>query len=98
VEGVPALQRLLVGAEVKVTPLLLPHTPLTPWTLAEQLAFVPPFTPWQVQNQGSEPLTVEGVPVLQRLVVGAEVNVPPLLLPHTALTGRTEIEKIVPLP
>ncbi len=55
--------------------------------LAEQLAFVPPFTPWHVQDHGPEPLTGEAAPVLQRLEVGAEVQVPPLLLPHTPFTS-----------
>ena len=97
VVAVPALQRFEVGEEVNVAPLLLPHTPLVGWgALAEQLAFVPPFDPAQVQFHGPEPLTVVGFPVLQRFVVGADVKVTPLVLPQVPLTGWMLMEKIVP--
>ena len=41
----------------------------------------------QFHVHGPLPLTVVAVPVLQRLVVGAEVNVPPLDEPHTPVIG-----------
>ncbi len=53
---------------------------------AEQLALVPPLDPVQLHVQGPVPLTVVGVPALQRLVVGAEVKVPPLDEPHAPFT------------
>ena len=86
-EAVPLLQRLVVGAEVKVAPLLDPHTPAT-IRFAEQLAFEPPFTPVQFHDHGPVPLTAVAVPELHRFVVGAEVKSPPLLLPHTPVTIR----------
>ncbi len=42
--------------------------------------------PVQLHVQGPVPLTVVGVPALQRLVVGAEVKVPPLDEPHAPFT------------
>ena len=85
--AVPALQRLVVGAVVKVPPLDEPHWPLTGVLaiLAEQLAVEPPFDPWQLQVQGPVPLTELAVPAVQRLVVGAEVKVPPSAEPHWPL-------------
>jgi hypothetical protein len=41
----------------------------------------------QVQYQGPVPETAEGMPMLQRLVIGAESNVPPLAGPQTSLVG-----------
>ena len=55
--------------------------------LAEQLAAEPPLDPVQLHVQGPLPLTAVAVPALQRLVVGAEVNVPPLDEPHAPLIG-----------
>ena len=85
--AVPALQRLVAGAEGNVPPLAEPHVPLTGAAviLAEQLAVVPPFAPWQLQVHGPEPATALAVPALQRLLVGAELNVPPLAEPHWPL-------------
>ena len=54
---------------------------------ALQLASVPPELPWQLHLQGSVPDTAVAVPVVQKLVVGAVVNVPPLLVPQAPLTG-----------
>src|SRR5512135_13995 len=87
--ALPALQRLLVGAVVKVPPLDEPHWPLTGGLaiFAEQLAVEPPFDPAQVQVHGPVPLTVLALPALQRLLVGAAVKVPPLDEPHWPLTG-----------
>jgi hypothetical protein len=87
-EAFPALHRFDVGALRKSSPLAEPHTPLPAGTLAEQLAFAPPFAPWHVQDQGPVPLTEEAAPELHRLDVGADVSVAPLLLPHTPLTSR----------
>jgi hypothetical protein len=98
VVGFPVLQSFVVGADVKVPPLLLPQMPLMVvcCRFADQFAGVPPFTPWHVQDQGPEPLTVVGFPVLQRFVVGADVKVTPLVLPQVPLTGWMLMEKIVP--
>ena len=49
---------------------------------AEQFAAVPPFNPVQLHVHGPLPLTVVGVPALQRFVEGADVNVPPFDDPH----------------
>ena len=86
--GVPALQRLVVGAEVKFWPLAEPHWPFRGFgtELAEQVAVVPPLSPAQVQVQGPLPVTVLGVPALQRLVSGGVLEVPPLAEPHWPFT------------
>ncbi len=55
--------------------------------LAEQLAVVPPLDPVQLHVHGPVPSCVVGVPELQRLVVGADVKVPPLAEPHAPFTG-----------
>ena len=57
------------------------------WRFAWQFAFVPPFDPAHVHVQGPEPLTEPVVPALQRLVLGAEVKLPPLAEPHWPFTG-----------
>jgi hypothetical protein len=49
---------------------------------AEQLAGVPPLPLVQLQLQGPLPVMPDAVPLVQRSVVGATVNVPPLLVPH----------------
>lgn len=63
----------------KLWPFAQPHPPLR---LAEQLALVPPFNPWQLHVHGPEPRTWVEVPTEQRLLLGAEVKLPPLLLPQ----------------
>jgi len=96
-EAVPILQRLMVGAEARVAPLDEPHAPLTggggDWgaSCAEQLAVVPPLEPAHDQSQGPVPVTDEAVPVLQRLVVGADSSVAPLNVPQTPFTGGGKI-------
>ena len=45
------------------------------WTLAVQLAVVPPFDPAQLHVHGPLPPTALAVPVLHKLVVGADVRV-----------------------
>ena len=54
---------------------------------AEQDAFVPPPDPLQLHVHGPDPLTADAVPAEQRLVDGADANVPPCELPHAPLTG-----------
>ena len=85
--------------QVEVDPLLTGDgqatVPLSPdvavivkvWMLALQLAVVPALVPVHVQPHGPVPVTAVGVPVAQKLVVGATLNVPTLLLPQTPLTG-----------
>jgi hypothetical protein len=85
-DAVPALQRFVLGADVRLSPLLLPQEPLVT-RLAEQLAFVPPFVPLQIHVHGPLPLTDDADPVLQRLAVGADVRSAPLLLPQDPLVG-----------
>ena len=51
---------------------------------AEQVAVEPPFAPVQFQVHGLPvPVTALAVPAVHRLVVGADVNVPPFAVPHT---------------
>ena len=47
---------------------------------------MPPLVPLQVQVHGAEFETAEAVPALQRLVVGAEANTPPLDVPQAPFT------------
>ena len=54
---------------------------------AEQVAVVPPLVPVHVQLHGPVPETVDSVPVVQRLVVGAMVNALLLLLPQVPFTS-----------
>ena len=75
VDAVPALQRLAVGAALTVPPFEEPHAPFTGGAeatfVAEQVAVVPPLLPAQLHDHGPLPLTVDAVPALQRLAVGA---------------------------
>ena len=76
-DAVPALHRLPPdGAVFVVAPFAAPHTPLTGAgvSFAEHCAAVPPFDPAQVQSHGPLPLTLDAVPVLHRLVVGAALT------------------------
>jgi len=86
VEALPALQRLAVGAVLATTPFALPHAPLIS-SRAEQLAVVPPPEPAQLHDHGPLPVTVDPVPALQRLVVGALVRSAPFEEPHVPLTA-----------
>lgn len=47
--------------------------------LALQVAVVPPLLPVHVQPQGPVPVMAVAAPVVQKLIVGAVVNVLPLL-------------------
>jgi len=51
------------------------------------MAVVPPLLPAHDQLQGPVPATVELVPVLQRLVVGADASVRLFDDPHIPFTG-----------
>ena len=96
--GDPVVQKLVVGAVVKVHLSLLPQVPLTGAgvKLAEHVAVAPPLVPVQVQFQGPVPVTAVGDPVLQKLIVGAVVNVPLSLEPHVPLTAiRLKVAEIV---
>lgn len=61
---------------------------------AKQLAFVPPLLPLQLQLQGPVPVAAVAVPVVQKLVVGAIVKAPPLLVPQAPITGVGVILKV----
>ncbi len=69
VEAVPLAQRFDAGALVKLFVFDEPQTPSTS-SLAEQRAVAPPFDPAQVQFQGPAPVTVDGVPEVQKFDVG----------------------------
>ena len=56
-------------------------------TEAVQESVVPPCEPGQVHAQGPVPVTVVASPTEQRLLVGAEVTLPPLAEPQTPSTG-----------
>jgi hypothetical protein len=55
--------------------------------VALQFAVVPPFEPAHVHVHGPVPEILDVVPVTQRLVVGADESVAPLLVPHVPLIG-----------
>jgi hypothetical protein len=86
VDAVPALQRLAVGALVRLPPFEEPHAPLTTF-FAEQVAVVPRPLPMQLHDHGPLPLTVDAVPELQRLAVGELVRSAPFEEPHAPLTN-----------
>ena len=54
---------------------------------AEQVAVVPRPLPKQVHDHGPLPLTVDAVPELQRLAVGALVRLAPFEEPHAPVTN-----------
>ena len=98
-EAVPVLQRFAVGAVLTVPPFALPHAPFTGVAeatfFAEQVAVVPPLAPAQLHAHGPLPLTVDAVPALQRLAVGALLSVPPFEAPHAPFTGVGDVEEAV---
>lgn len=65
-------QRLVVGAVAVGIPFAVPRDPAMTLVKALHEALLPPFEPLQFQNHGPVPRTAVAVPVLQRLVVGAE--------------------------
>jgi hypothetical protein len=54
---------------------------------AEHEAVAPPFDPVQLHDHGPLPLTKVDDPALQRLAVGADVNVPPFDAPQVPFMG-----------
>ena len=63
---------------------------------------MPPFDPAQDQAKGPEPLTVEALPMLHRLVVGAPVTATPLAEPQVPLmavcfSGAEQLALVPPL-
>ena len=97
VDAVPAVQRLAVGAVLTDAPFEEPHAPFTGGggSSAEQVAVVPPPLPAQLHDHGPLPLTVDAVPVVQRLAVGALVRLPPFEDPHAPLTLEVPLEEAV---
>ncbi len=89
--AVPELQRPSVGATAIVVPLADPQAPLVATVAivfcAEHWAVVPPFEPVQLQAKGPEPVTLDEVPVVQRLEVGAVDTVVPLDEPQAPFTA-----------
>ena len=63
-------------------------------------AVAPPLVPAQDQVQGPLPVTIEAVPMLQRLVDGALLMATPLAVPQTPLSVSrlAEHEAVVPPP
>jgi hypothetical protein len=64
------------------------------WMFALQVAVVPPLAPVHVQFHGPVPVTVVGVPKVQRFIVGRDAKFALLLLPQTPLTGTTTVVKL----
>ena len=107
----PTLQRPVVGAVENVPPFAEPHAPfvMTGAFVAPQLAVAPLLAPAQLHVHGPLPETADGVPVMQRPVVGALLNCVPFDAPqdpstaglHTAdsatVTG-VEVSVVVPFP
>src|SRR5271157_3818799 len=59
----------------------------------------PPLLPAQLQLHGPLPATVDAVPALQRLAVGAVLTATPFALPHVPLiSSRAEQLAVVPPP
>ena len=58
---------------------------------AEQMADAPPLLPTHDQLHGPVPVTVEAVPVVQRLVVRAVVTTVLLAVPQAPLTKEPNV-------
>jgi hypothetical protein len=56
-------------------------------SFAEQAAVAPPLLPLQLHAHGPLPVTVDGLPVVQRPAVGEVVRATPLALPQMPVTG-----------
>ena len=67
----------------------MPVEPVEPVdaSLSEHEAVLPPLLPAQLHDHGPLPLTVEAVPAVQRLAVGAVLTVAPFEQPHAPFTG-----------
>lgn len=63
--------------------------------LALQVAVVPPFDPRHDHVHGPVPVTVVGVPVLQRFSVGPDDTVVPFAEPQVPFTGRRMMVTVV---
>ena len=85
------MQRLTVGTTGNIPFLDNPHEPLAAF-VALQLAATPPFDPLQVHVQGPVPVTVEAVPIEQRLVVGIDVLLVPFEIPQTPLIIKLALQ------
>ena len=81
----PAPQLTAGGGGVVPVPLLV----------AEQLTELPPLLPLQNQENGPEPETAEAVPVLQRPVVGGELNEPHADVPQVPFTGAVVVSGVI---
>ena len=92
VEAFPELQRLVKGIEERLAPSEEPQSPLTGSPPVAQVSSVPPFVPEQLQSQGPLPVTLDAVPVVQRLIVGCSVKFCPSEEPQTPLTGVPFLE------
>jgi hypothetical protein len=88
-EAVPVEQRLVEGAALTATPFADPQVPFTAVGVldAEQLAVVPLLEPVQDHVHGPEPVTLDAVPAVQRLVVGTVLTVVPLAEPQVPFTA-----------
>jgi len=96
-EAVPALQSSVVGAVLVKAPFIEPHWPLAKVAGAEQLAVVPSPAPAQVQSHGPVPVSVEAVPALHRLALGAIPAATPLAEPHAPLTAAIVKDAVAPV-
>ena len=77
-EAVPVVHSPLDGVLGIMEPFAVPHVPLViviAAAFAEQLAVDPPFLPSHVQFHGPVPVTLDAVPLVQRLIVGVVVCV-----------------------
>ena len=72
--------------------LAVPQEPLTGRPPVAQESSVPPLVPWQLQSQGPLPVTLDAVPVVQRLIVGCSVRFCPSEEPQAPLTGVPFLE------
>jgi hypothetical protein len=84
---VPDEPNVLVGIDVTLLPLALPHTPFTIF-LALQLGLSPPLLPVHVQFRGQAPLMFDDVPTehFSADVDGAVALFVLFALPHTPFT------------
>ena len=88
------MQRFVVGAELRLAPLLLPQAPLTINDAVQELSVVPVFAPWQLQVHGPEPLTADGVPELHKPAAGADKKSPLFDDPQAPLTINAAAQEL----
>jgi hypothetical protein len=86
-DGIPAEQKLVVGADTNDPPFEVPHTPTIGVgaivLLALHEAVAPPFVPLHVHDHGPVPESTEALPAEQRLEDGAEEKELPFDEPQT---------------